>query len=131
MTQSTILLRSRDEIQFCCMNLAEVITFVKFVLPWTLPVKEPEGSENFSVARRFLLCRYVEFGSSGHQFRVNVKFFGWRQISSLKRFHFRQVQVHVLCMSKCTYYVCSSYCKYNDINRNIKIYSGRKVTYAI
>jgi hypothetical protein len=32
-TQSTALLRSKDVIQFCFMNLAEVITFVKFVLP--------------------------------------------------------------------------------------------------
>jgi len=58
------------------MSLAEVITFVKFVLPWTLPEKGTRtGEKFFFVARRFVLCMYMECGSSELQIRVTVKFF--------------------------------------------------------
>jgi len=67
-TQSTALSRSK--------NLAEVITFVKFVLPWTLPVKETEEERKYySVARRFHLCRYVECGWSRLQITVTLQLF--------------------------------------------------------
>ena len=52
----------------------------------------------------------------------NSKIFPLKVDSLVSRFHLRQVLVYVLCMS---------YCKYKDVNLNIKIYSGVEITCAI